>query len=188
MQLVSSLPPLQIALKNSAWITRGWTYQEAILSRRCLFFTELQVYFVCACLTCCEAVIRDSDGIENFESSRSTTTLSAEIFGLDRWRDVGSKTEFRQLADHITGYTARIPTYQDDAPDAFRGILTRSPFHSYYGIPIAPSDGSKVLETSKDFNIGFARGLYWFPRVPSTLLSRHSKFPSWSWTGWKGSV
>jgi Heterokaryon incompatibility protein (HET) len=44
--LVSSPPPLAAAMKESAWMKRGWTYQEATLSRRCLFFTELQVYFV----------------------------------------------------------------------------------------------------------------------------------------------
>jgi hypothetical protein len=39
-KLLSTLPSLSHALKESAWITRGWPYQEAVLSRRCLFFTE----------------------------------------------------------------------------------------------------------------------------------------------------
>ncbi|KAF2191982.1 hypothetical protein K469DRAFT_538937, partial [Zopfia rhizophila CBS 207.26] len=34
-------------LRKSVWGTRGWTYREGILSRRCLFFMGEQVYLVC---------------------------------------------------------------------------------------------------------------------------------------------
>lgn len=34
-------------ISNSVWSTRGWTYQEALLSRRCLIFTETQTTFQC---------------------------------------------------------------------------------------------------------------------------------------------
>lgn len=37
-QLVSTLPHLDTVICQSTWSTRGWTYQEARLSRRCLFF------------------------------------------------------------------------------------------------------------------------------------------------------
>jgi hypothetical protein len=47
---------ISFPIQSSAWITRGWTYQEAVLSRRCLFFTDEQVYFVCKQMTCCEAI------------------------------------------------------------------------------------------------------------------------------------
>ncbi|KAF2187979.1 hypothetical protein K469DRAFT_568100, partial [Zopfia rhizophila CBS 207.26] len=29
------------------WNKRGWSYQERLLSRRCLIFTTYQVYFQC---------------------------------------------------------------------------------------------------------------------------------------------
>ncbi|KAF4627520.1 hypothetical protein G7Y89_g10637 [Cudoniella acicularis] len=35
----------QVEIKNSNWITRGWTYQEAVLSRRRLIFTKSYLYF-----------------------------------------------------------------------------------------------------------------------------------------------
>ncbi|KAF2867743.1 heterokaryon incompatibility protein-domain-containing protein, partial [Massariosphaeria phaeospora] len=47
LQLVSSLPDIELYLSESKWSTRGWTYQEALLSRRCLMFFTSQVYFVC---------------------------------------------------------------------------------------------------------------------------------------------
>ncbi|KAF1349225.1 HET-domain-containing protein, partial [Lizonia empirigonia] len=34
-------------IRKSLWYTRGWTYQEMLLSRRCLVFTPSQVYFQC---------------------------------------------------------------------------------------------------------------------------------------------
>jgi hypothetical protein len=49
--LVSTLPHLTYFLDRFTWASSGWTYQEAMLSRRCLFFTEMQVYFVCKSMT-----------------------------------------------------------------------------------------------------------------------------------------
>ncbi|OJA15063.1 hypothetical protein AZE42_08230, partial [Rhizopogon vesiculosus] len=36
------------AIASSAWNTRGWTYQELMLSRRRIFFTSHHVHFECA--------------------------------------------------------------------------------------------------------------------------------------------
>ncbi|KAH7356240.1 heterokaryon incompatibility protein-domain-containing protein, partial [Pyrenochaeta sp. MPI-SDFR-AT-0127] len=34
-------------VKKSTWMSRGWTFQEMLLSRRRLIFTESQMYFQC---------------------------------------------------------------------------------------------------------------------------------------------
>lgn len=47
LHLVTALPDVDIAISSSRWATRGWTLQEAILSRRCLIFTDEQLYFRC---------------------------------------------------------------------------------------------------------------------------------------------
>lgn len=39
--LVSNLPHVSAYLKDSKCASRGWTYQEAFLSRRCLFFSRM---------------------------------------------------------------------------------------------------------------------------------------------------
>ena len=41
-------------LQKSTWDTRGWTFQEKVLSRRCLFFMEEQVYWECQRASWCE--------------------------------------------------------------------------------------------------------------------------------------
>lgn len=61
--LVSTLPHISVVLRDTKWATRGRTYQEAMLSRRCLVFTDRQVYFICQKLTCCEAVNKH-DGLK----------------------------------------------------------------------------------------------------------------------------
>ncbi len=38
------------------WSSRAWTYQEGLLSRRRLLFTESQVYFQCMEMHCWEGI------------------------------------------------------------------------------------------------------------------------------------
>jgi hypothetical protein len=54
--LVSSLMDPRYHIGASTWAKRGWTYQEALLSRRRLVFTDEQVYYECYGMHCCEAL------------------------------------------------------------------------------------------------------------------------------------
>ncbi|KAF1983083.1 HET-domain-containing protein, partial [Aulographum hederae CBS 113979] len=45
--LASSMSNPKLLIRRSPWMTRAWTYQEAICSRRLLAFTEQQVYYEC---------------------------------------------------------------------------------------------------------------------------------------------
>lgn len=45
--LVLLNPDILTSVKESEWSTRAWTFQEALLSKRCLLFTPHQVYFIC---------------------------------------------------------------------------------------------------------------------------------------------
>jgi hypothetical protein len=55
--IVGSFADPALTIKNSKWATRGWTYQEGLLSNRRLFFTKEQVYFECNGMHCAESVI-----------------------------------------------------------------------------------------------------------------------------------
>lgn len=44
------------SIANSTWASRAWTMQEMLLSRRCLIFTEDQVYWVCREFTYLEEI------------------------------------------------------------------------------------------------------------------------------------
>lgn len=49
-------PSLHSRTKGSKWGTRGWTFQEELISRRRLYFAHEQVFFLCNCMECCEAL------------------------------------------------------------------------------------------------------------------------------------
>ncbi|KAH9221870.1 heterokaryon incompatibility protein-domain-containing protein, partial [Leptodontidium sp. 2 PMI_412] len=52
--LVSSLTAASASLHQTAWASRGWTYQEGLLSKRRLLFLSDQVYFECNGMHCTE--------------------------------------------------------------------------------------------------------------------------------------
>lgn len=52
LSTTSTILDVQRAVLRSKWSTRGWTYQEGSLSRRCLAFTDEQVYFEVRCPCC----------------------------------------------------------------------------------------------------------------------------------------
>ncbi|KAF2663805.1 HET-domain-containing protein [Microthyrium microscopicum] len=54
--LVSSLPNPVGAIQDSKWASRGWTYQEGLLSKRRLIFTDHQVYWQCLGMHCLESI------------------------------------------------------------------------------------------------------------------------------------
>jgi hypothetical protein len=80
------------------------------------------------------------------------------------------KTLLLKLANHINKYSARNLTYEKDTVGAFRRILPRSPFHTFYGIPIAPDDDGSPATSTVCYNIGFTRGLWWAPSFDSDSL------------------
>ncbi|PSN67706.1 HET-domain-containing protein, partial [Corynespora cassiicola Philippines] len=46
-EALSRCPDLGDESRLSVWSSRGWTFQEEVLSRRCVFFTRHQVYYRC---------------------------------------------------------------------------------------------------------------------------------------------
>jgi hypothetical protein len=64
-------------LENSSsllWNTRGWTFQEKLLSRRILLFTDFQVYFKCS-----ESIWTEEVMMETERLSKSVEARSGEI-------------------------------------------------------------------------------------------------------------
>ncbi|ERF69029.1 hypothetical protein EPUS_08379 [Endocarpon pusillum Z07020] len=206
---VSTLSDVGSALSSSRWKTRGWTYQEFVLSRRCLLFTKSQVYFVCRAGTQCEAVGGSLGIVHAKETDRGA--ISSVFLGRTReppkWNFLGERlpkpnTEFWSRVEQ---YTARQLTYPSDALNAFRGILARAAYFSYWGVPIMIKPCESEYAASSDLNAGFAFGLAWHGAMDKTWwdgrhdgvdeqepgsatgsYSRCRDFPSWSWAGWKG--
>ena len=55
-RLVGLMPTLSHHIWRSHWGSRAWTFQEALLSPRCLYLSNYQLYFQCNAMQCCESL------------------------------------------------------------------------------------------------------------------------------------
>ena len=175
--LISSCPPITALIGNSKWNTRAWTYQEARLSRRCLFFSNLQVYLVCKQCTWSETIPLDPSK-SHLAKLLNSKYLDASLFAMSRH----GAEHFRDRLE----YSKRYLSFENDMLNGFRGVLHRSPFVSLWGVPIT------IQKSGIDPNVGLALGLLWMKRPTWTHISyfkvgnrekarRRPGFPTWSW-------
>ena len=154
------------ALNFSTWDTRGWTYQERVLSHRLLSFTHSQVYFYCdrGC-SCREDMYPltgpdDDDAGDTFNSGYELSFEYDDIFTI--------------YASAVARYTQRQLTQRSDKINGFQGLLNRLS---------GPFLGPFVLGLP---STAFDVGLLWEPAGLCVRVS--GEFPSWSWAGWDGPV
>ena len=192
-KLLTTLPTLQQQVNKSTWATRAWTYQEAILSPRCLYFTADQVYFECNSTQCCESIDESTSSYHNIlEANRKQMVNSCVCHGGSQnalgkgiFRDpmaiAGQEAESSvkkhriERYDHLLEeYSPRDMTYSTDALNAFDAVLQQLsdasfPQGFFWGLPV------EILPYV----------LLWDHRK---LPERRSQFPSWSWAGWEGKI
>jgi hypothetical protein len=196
--VVSALSNPVRDVKNSMWMNRGWTYQEALLSKRRLIFTEKQVYFECGGATFMETVAEP----EEIMFAQADAAMKREI----HYGNIGNLLDTRHrlfpadylgqiredpwLIQHrLAEYTVRSLTFESDTLNAFLGILRhfRNPectISQVWGVPVLWSSTAKWSAIE-----GFATGLCWTGFFPATqVIERRSEFPSWSWAGWKMAI
>ncbi|KAF2650766.1 HET-domain-containing protein [Lophiostoma macrostomum CBS 122681] len=164
------------SLLRSRWYTRGWTYQELILSRRILAFTEEQMVFFCV-----EAFFQEDMVVEPVNGLLDREQNSVDF--IDRHIAISGHNfhepseglvdqaivSYRKL---LTAFLHRDLSFDGDVLNAFAGILDA--LSTYLG----------------GFRWGISirypnRTLTWNSRNVSSL-QRRTGFPSWSWAGWKG--
>jgi hypothetical protein len=204
--LAWTMPDIEHHLEKARWTTRGWTYQEALLSRRCLIFFPNQVFF--ACQTMCR-----SETLPNFPTLRENDirnlTLQT-IFAPDDGREDSTRylgkpldPNDENLRYHAKMFATRELTYDTDAMNACMGFLKRATIPSYYGVPILQSISPDV-RTSLDSQsnqmslgsapppiqyipAGFCMGLLWWTWDSEETSRRRVGLPSWTWLDIKGS-
>ncbi|RSM07160.1 hypothetical protein CDV31_008712 [Fusarium ambrosium] len=165
-------------IQNSVWWTRGWTFQEGVLSRRRLIFTEHEVSYECRGMVARECV-ELPERIHRIAATRYPIHEDARVFSR-RGHGRGPS-----IWTQISEYTERHLTHDYDILNAMLGIFEvaaerKTPVYHLCGVPIIRrrfnnTDGQTLLEA-------FVTGLCW--KVDSG--TRREGFPSWSWTGWKG--
>ncbi|KAI5928313.1 heterokaryon incompatibility protein-domain-containing protein [Camillea tinctor] len=154
---------LEIDTNDSKWNTRGWTYQERVLSPRLLLFNLSQVIYHCD-MGCDE------------EEQYHTRQNGAQFRVRDQAHhlDLDDLDIFAAYVGALTEYTKRAITDPTDKIKAFDGILQllQRPFKGpfFFGLPASMFDV----------------GLLWVPI--GRCVRRKGDFPSWSWAGWDGVV
>ena len=185
--LVSALNDVSYYIRNSLWISRGWTYQEGLLSRRRLLFTDQQVSFECHNVSRTEARLAHLPAQKFFDRKIQGRILPPKGIG-----------EMPQnVLQCIEEYSHKSLTKDSDILNGILGILRafETSVHAiqhYWGVPIIPIL-PEILQSAKRSGEtipwaqawGFVVGLSWELTQPS---NRRPGFPSWSWTGWLGPV
>ncbi|KAF4628402.1 hypothetical protein G7Y89_g9750 [Cudoniella acicularis] len=185
------LPGFDQMVMDTKWGSRVLTYQEFMLSRRILIFTEIKTLYHCATLT--------------YRESRVEYWSERQIFWRGDWvRNLESSNEYKiyvilaQNCDNnhqqrdlyeicIAHYTTRQMSYDTDSLNAFKGLLKVM---------------QQQFETRTTFgllNRQLLKSLAW---RPSKTLRRRTEtfttvegvtyekplFPSWTWAAWEGAV
>ncbi len=168
--LMISRPP-ETAIRGSRWNQRAWTFQERLLSRRCVIFAEKRVYFQCRCASMSQDIYAHGRG-----TAWSLDSIHAPLQTLKELR-------VRAIWFYIhcvSMYTSRQLTKPRDILAAFNGVTTliqkvmRAPF--VFGLP------------SSHFDLA----LLWQPKgkiKPRVVKDESDKafeveFPTWAWCGW----
>ncbi|KAF2822544.1 HET-domain-containing protein [Ophiobolus disseminans] len=139
---------------DAVWRTRGWTYQEAVLARRRLYFSNSQVQFECQ-----QSLLHEDE-----YNGGSRLDPVNQMSPTDR-------SAFETYTYHISKYSFRSLTFQKDAYAAFTGI-TNTLFGvntTRFGLPLEHFDRALHWHSALDGR---------------TLSSREYDgvcFPTWSW-------
>ncbi|KAH6620034.1 heterokaryon incompatibility protein-domain-containing protein [Boeremia exigua] len=155
--------------ENSRWANRGWTFQESLFSRRLLVF-DVVVSWLCGkdarheCFEDPPVTHNDASFPDERLHSGAPMGLMSLLLSvpcLGRWGLL------------VQDYSRRMLTFEDDTIRAFAGATSimnsRFPGGILHGLPV----------------FYFDIALLWQPDGPVT---RRFGQPSWSWTGWKGSI
>jgi hypothetical protein len=151
------LRPVEAYIQQSAWASRGWTFQERQLSKRCLLFTENRVFYQCQ-----EAVWSEETSSEGPSKSWTLDHVGspAALF---------NENPLKRYSNSVEQFTGRRLTFEEDILNAFTGIMTslEQPLGTTFlwALPVAYFDWA----------------LLWEPKEKTRRLRN---FPSWSWSGW----
>ncbi|KAK5447934.1 hypothetical protein LTS15_009433 [Exophiala xenobiotica] len=176
---VSTLSDLNSRLDVITWWQRAWCFQEALLSRRRLIFTDEKIYFLCRRMLCIETLSLPFQNPNQRPHTSLTEGSSTDFYNWLTTSGFASKDP-DQIHDILSAYADKQMSFESDGLNAIVGVLRafsqRNPgeFYSYGGLPIIGDPSSKA----------FLSALLWSEQIPERR--RAGDFPSWSWVGWTG--
>jgi Heterokaryon incompatibility protein (HET) len=183
IQLLSVMKTLKQQIESSIWSSRAWTFQEALLSPRCFYFTPDQVYFSCNMTQFCESIDESGSAFHRMTYDKTLESLRQGHYtelGQGIFRDPSCIPFERKrpsrwgiYSDLVCEYSHRHLTFDSDAYNAIRAALTALgkslfPKGFFWGLPKEQLAAALVCWNHE------------------TMPHRRKDFPSWSCLGWKG--
>jgi len=104
------------ALSTRRWISRGWTFQEGLLSPRCLIFTATQVFWKCMTEFCCDSLTEAPE----YQRKSVRTSKNSDIFAtrtLTRMNDLKPLVSYGTDGSYfklVQSYSLRKLMYDND--------------------------------------------------------------------------
>ncbi|EWG35945.1 hypothetical protein FVEG_14591 [Fusarium verticillioides 7600] len=132
-------------MEEAAWETRAWTMQEHLLSRRTLFFSKQQVFFVCGEMTTKESWAQPHTKAYDYNPDRESTDQWAEY---DLPLPTATPRNSFQLSyqNCVSLYSQRNLTFPSDRFRAFQGLQARlSKLYQVEFIHATPIDEENFL-------------------------------------------
>lgn len=195
--------------ESGSWHTRGWTFQEAHLSRRRLVFSDSAMHFECirhgACQTEMFGGVECAD-IDAVEKHYSVDSRSESTDSIGDWFDIGTVVgnftlsrpakldmDLAQPVPHqdleesifsytelVAQYTRRKLSHASDGLNAFRGAANAL---AQFDPPVYNIAGIPfVVQVHGEDSLAdttFSHGLAWWSSKGGVVPD--ADFPSWSW-------
>ncbi|OCL02868.1 HET-domain-containing protein [Glonium stellatum] len=154
-------------LLKSAYNTRAWTYQEQILSRRCLFFMDHMLFFQCR--SCIRGENKASPYSEATRDIRELSLFVADpIFSGDP--SMYHRTLGAIYAKIVTMFTRKKLSY----PGITAAMQNICKWRFIFGLPEQLFDYALLWASTQPKR-----------RQPPSLGNKlNNALPSWSWAGW----
>ncbi|GKZ26586.1 hypothetical protein AbraIFM66951_002815 [Aspergillus brasiliensis] len=186
--------PLEAVIGDSVWNKRAWTFQERILSRRCLIFAEGRVYWQCRAISISQDIHTDgrSKGLSLDPITSPLRTLQ-ELQSRPLW----------SYMSYVRMYSGRHLTKQGDSLTAFRGVswlLERYMSTTFvFGLPASHFDLALLWSLSEvssrkrpDRSLQPGQQTCTIDNLGNCTCQAAQdhvsgeESPTWAWAGWMG--
>jgi Heterokaryon incompatibility protein (HET) len=179
---------------KSTYTTRGWTYQEEILSSR-----RLYLYHSHAAFQCCTIRYRDVlDKREDVHLEKNYVDWMKNPVSILQYQFGSSKTRqalpfdaeaYESYNNAVSEFSHRQLTFPEDTINAFSGVMRvmEKLFGTRFckGLPEAFIDAALLWSSQpKGRHYNYENG----PETHLKIYLRRPEFPSWSWSGHGGNL
>ncbi|KAL8407032.1 hypothetical protein RB596_005505 [Gaeumannomyces avenae] len=198
----------EAVVEASAWSSRSWTFQEQLLSKRCLIFAEGKVYFQCQTPLMSQDVHTEPIPQRNGDGSNDGHELGWSLdseYSAQRTLTELETRAFWFYMKCVRQYTGRILTNPNDVGAAFHGASWLFSQHmrsdiiyclpaSHFDLALLWTPCSQLQRRKLDRQSQHRPGgsLCSQGSVEGCSCKRgeessdNGEFPSWSWAGWMG--